>query len=57
MNDTVEIAPFEESSRPPEHTVLAFARELGRLATQVQRDLRRNAPITLATCSRESFIQ
>ena len=46
MNDTVETAPSEQSSQLPEHTVLAFARELRRLATQVERDLRRNAPVS-----------
>jgi hypothetical protein len=46
MNDTVEASSSEQSSQLPEHTVLAFARELRRLAAQVERDLRRNAPVS-----------
>lgn len=46
MNDTVETAPSEQSAQLPEHTVLAFARELRRLAAQVERDLRRHEPVS-----------
>ena len=46
MNDIVETAPSEQSTQLPERTVLAFARELRRLATQVERDLRRNEPVS-----------
>jgi hypothetical protein len=46
MNDTVETAPSEQSAQLPERTVLAFARELRRLAAQVERDLRRHEPVS-----------
>ena len=46
MNDTAETAQSEQSAQLPERTVLAFARELRRLAAQVERDLRRNSPVS-----------
>ena len=46
MKDTAETAPSEQSSQLPERTVLAFARELRRLAAQVERDLRRHEPVS-----------
>ena len=46
MNDNVETVSSEQSAQLPERTVLAFARELRRLAAQVERDLRRNAPVS-----------
>lgn len=44
MNDTADNAS-QQPTPLPEATVLAFARELRRLATQVERDLRRNEPV------------
>lgn len=46
MNDTSESPSSDHSTQLPERTVLAFARELRRLATQVERDLRRNEPVS-----------
>jgi hypothetical protein len=45
MNETIDTTA-EQSTTLPESTVLAFARELRRLAAQVERDLRRNEPVS-----------
>jgi hypothetical protein len=44
MNDATDDAS-QQPAPLPEATLLAFARELRRLATQVERDLRRNEPV------------
>ena len=45
MNETIDTTA-DQSTTLPESTVLAFARELRRLAAQVERDLRRHEPVS-----------